>query len=58
MIDKTKLTRDYKLNYQQMTPNVTLTFGDVMQTADIDEVMDELANRLDEVYYSNLEVVE
>ena len=51
-------TRDYKLNYQQMTPNVTLTFGDVMQTADIDEVMDELANRLDEVYYSNLEVVE
>lgn len=51
-------TRDYKLNYQQMTPNVTLTFGDVMQTADIDEVMDELADRLDEVYYSNLEVVE
>ena len=51
-------TRDYKLNYQQMTPNVTLTFGDVMQTADIDEVMDELANRLDDVYYSNLEVVE
>lgn len=51
-------TRDYKLNYQQITPNVTLTFGDVMQTADIDEVMDELADRLDEVYSSNLEVVE
>lgn len=51
-------TRDYKLNYQQITPNVTLTFGDVMQTADVDEIMDELADRLDEVYYSNLEVVE
>ena len=49
-------TRDYKLNYQQITPNITLTFGDVRETADVDDVLDKVAERLEEIYDSNLEV--
>lgn len=51
-------TRDYKLNYQQMTPNITMTFGDIRETADVDDIMDVLADRIEEVYTSDLEVVE
>ena len=50
-------TRDYKLNYQQVTPNVTLTFGDIRETADVDDILDQVADRLEEIYDSNLEVV-
>lgn len=50
-------TRDYKLNYQQITPNITLTFGDVRETADVDQILDEVANRLEEIYDADLEVV-
>lgn len=49
-------TRDYKLNYQQMTPNITMTFGDIRETADVDDIMDVLADRIEEVYASDLEV--
>ena len=49
-------TRDYKISYQQITPNVTLTFGDIRETADVDEILDEVANRLEEIYDANLEV--
>lgn len=49
-------TRDYKLNYQQVTPQITLTFGDVRETADVDQIIDEVANRLEEIYDGNLEV--
>lgn len=49
-------TRDYKLTYQQVTPNITLTFGDVRETADVDEILDVVADRLEEIYDSNLEV--
>lgn len=49
-------TRDYKLNYQQVTPNITLTFGDIRETADVDDVLDEIANRLEEIYDGDLEV--
>ncbi len=51
-------TRDYKLNYQSMTPNVTLTFGDIRETADVDDIMDMLADRLEDIYDSDLEVVQ
>lgn len=51
-------TRDYKLNYQQMTPNITMTFGDIRETADVDDIMDVLADRIEEVYASDLEVVQ
>ena len=50
-------TRDYKLNYQQVTPNITLTFGDVRETADVDDILDQVADRLEEIYDGNLEVV-
>lgn len=49
-------TRDYKLNYQQVTPQITLTFGDIRETADVDEILDEVATRLEEIYDGNLEV--
>lgn len=51
-------TRDYKLNYQQMTPNISMTFGDIRETADVDDIMDVLADRIEEVYTSDLEVVQ
>lgn len=50
-------TRDYKLNYQQITPNVTVTFGDVRETADVDDILDQVADKLEEIYDGNLEVV-
>ena len=49
-------TRDYKLNYQQITPNITVTFGDVRETADVDLVMEQVATKLEEIYDGNLEV--
>lgn len=49
-------TRDYKLNYQQVTPNITLTFGDVRETANVDDILDQVADRLEEIYDANLEV--
>jgi len=49
-------TRDYKLNYQSVTPNITLTFGDVRETANVDDILDEVADRLEEIYDANLEV--
>lgn len=47
-------TRDYKLNYQQVTPEFIITFGDVKETADVDEVLDEVADRLQEIYDGSL----
>ena len=49
-------TRDYKLNYQQVTPNITLTFGDIRETADVDNILEQVADRLEEIYDGNLEV--
>lgn len=49
-------TRDYKLNYQQVTPNVTVTFGDIRETADVDNILDRVADKLEEIYDGNLEV--
>ena len=49
-------TRDYKLNYQQITPEITLTFGDIRETVDIDTVLDKVADKLEDIYNGNLEV--
>lgn len=49
-------TRDYKLNYQQVTPNITLTFGDIRETADVDDILEQVADKLEEIYDGNLEV--
>ena len=50
-------TRDFKLDYQQITPQITLTFGDVHETADVDGIIEEIVTELEEVYDSSLEVV-
>lgn len=49
-------TRDYKLTYQQITPNVTVTFGDIRETANVDDVLDAVADKLEEIYDASLEV--
>lgn len=49
-------TRDYKLSYQQVTPNITVTFGDINETVDVDDVLDRVADKLEEIYDGNLEV--
>ena len=49
-------TRDYKLNYQQITPNVTLTFGDIHETADVDGILENVVTQLEEIYDGDLEV--
>ena len=49
-------TRDYQLNYQQMTPNISVSFGDVRETADVDAVMDQLGDRIDEFLNGDGEV--
>lgn len=47
-------TRDYMLNYKHITPNVNITFGDVKETADVNEIRDQLQtmmeNELAELY--------
>ena len=49
-------TKSYKVNYQQITPNVNLTFGDVRETADVDDILDAVADQLEQKYYGSLEV--
>lgn len=49
-------TRDYKLNYQQVTPQITMTFGDIRENADVDIIAEQLADKLQEIVDGNLEV--
>ena len=41
-------TREYMLNYKQITPNVNIQFGDVKETADINAIKDELDKMMKE----------
>ena len=50
-------TRDYKLNYQHITPEVTVTFGDVRETADVDAVLERVVTTLEEAAGSDLGMV-
>lgn len=43
------------LNYQQLTPQVTITMGDIRETADVDTVIDRLETRLTELYDGSLQ---
>lgn len=47
-------TRDYKLSYQQITPNIQVSFGDVRETADVDNILDVVAERITEVVNGRL----
>ena len=51
-------TRDYQLSYQSVTPNISVTFGDVRETADVDGVMDAIAGRIDDIINGDAEVSE
>lgn len=39
-------TKDYMLNYKQITPNVNISFGDVRETADVNKLADELSKMM------------
>lgn len=43
------------LNYQQLTPQVTITMGDIRETTDVDTVIDRLETRLTELYDGSLQ---
>lgn len=51
-------TRDYQLSYQSVTPNISVTFGDVRETADVDGVMDAIAGKIDDIINGDTEVSE
>ena len=50
-------TRDFNIDYQNITPEITLTFGDVHQTADVDGIIENIYDQLREEYNGDLEVV-
>ena len=51
-------TRDYQLSYQSVTPNISVQFGDVRETADVDGVMDVIAGRIEDIINGDAEVNE
>ncbi|MDR1066474.1 MAG: hypothetical protein LBL35_03430 [Clostridiales bacterium] len=46
--------RSREIGFQRITPEITMYFGDIRETADVDEVMGKLAERLEEVAASSL----
>lgn len=51
-------TRDYQLSYQAVTPNITVSFGDVRETADVDSVLDVVGTRIEEMINGDTEVMD
>ena len=41
-------TREYMLNYKHITPNVNIKFGDIKETADVNEVKDAIQRMMEE----------
>lgn len=41
-------TREYMLNYKHITPNVTIEFGDIRETADVNQVRDAISKMMEE----------
>lgn len=41
-------TREYMLNYKHITPNINIEFGDVRETADINQVRDAISKMMEE----------
>lgn len=50
-------TREYMLNYKHITPNVNIEFGDIRETADVNQVKDAITKMMEEEL-SELYVVE
>lgn len=50
--------REYQLKYQQITPQITLNFsGDIRETADVNAIVNTIAEQLADVAASNLMVL-
>jgi hypothetical protein len=49
-------TRDYQLNYKQITPEIYITTGDIRETADVNTIVKKIADGLEEMASSRLEV--
>lgn len=41
-------TREYMLNYKHITPNVNIEFGDIKETADVNQVKDAITKMMNE----------
>ncbi|MGM9543590.1 MAG: tape measure protein [Romboutsia timonensis] len=41
-------TREYMLNYKHITPNVNIEFGDIKETADVNQVKDAITKMMEE----------
>ena len=41
-------TKDYMIRYKQITPNVNIKFGDVKETADVNEVKNAIQRMMEE----------
>lgn len=41
-------TREYMLNYKHITPNVNIEFGDIKETADVNQVRDAITKMMNE----------
>lgn len=41
-------TREYMLNYKHITPNVNIEFGDIRETADVNQVRDAISKMMEE----------
>lgn len=48
---------DVRLQYQQLTPEISMTFGDIRETADVDGVIERFVSTLQEQANSRLAVV-
>ena len=47
-------TKKFQINYQQLTPNLTASFGDIKETADVDNILTVLENKIVEWSNTNL----
>ena len=50
-------TRDYKLAYQQITPEIQLTFGDIRETADVEGIIENITEQIESAYDRDLREV-
>ena len=47
-------TKKFQINYQQLTPSLTASFGDIKETADVDNILTVLENKIVEWSNTNL----
>ncbi|WP_110954788.1 tape measure protein [Anaerosinus massiliensis] len=46
--------REVQLHYQQITPQIQISFGDVRETANVDEIMERIGDHITNIHEGNL----